>query len=109
MFKTPDTTRFPPRQPNFLAFSAHNPFVRGDQLYVSWYADGVRVVDIRDPARPKEIAHYVPPFPEGTPVLKEPPGLFGPYTQVWGVVEHNGLILMSDMQNGLWIVRDLPR
>jgi hypothetical protein len=108
-FATPDALRFPPRQPNFFAFTAHNPFVRGNRLYASWYSDGIRVLDIANPAEPKEIGHFVPPFPEGTPVLKEPAGEFGPYPQVWGVVEQNGLILMSDMQTGLWIVRDLPR
>src|SRR5439155_215262 len=31
-------------------FSAHNPVVQGDLLFVSWFSDGVRVVDVRDPA-----------------------------------------------------------
>jgi hypothetical protein len=78
--------------------SAHNPVVRGSRLYVSWYADGVRVVDIADPTQPREIGHFVPPPLPGTASAV-----------VWGVVEHQGLILLSDMQSGLWILRDLPR
>lgn len=29
-------------------------------VFISWFNAGVRVLDIRDPARPAEVAHYVP-------------------------------------------------
>jgi hypothetical protein len=100
-FATPATTMYPlPRQGWFCV---HNPFVRGTRLYASWYSDGVRVIDIANPAQPKEIAHFVPPFPSGTPA-----GL-GAFPLVWGAVEHRGLVLLGDMQSGLWILRDAPR
>jgi hypothetical protein len=100
-FATPATTMYPlPRQG---WFAVHNPFVRGNRLYASWYTDGVRVIDIANPAQPKEIAHFVPPFPSGTPA-----GL-GNFPLVWGAVEHRGLVLIGDMQSGLWILRDAPR
>jgi hypothetical protein len=108
-FATPDAQRFPPRQPNTLGFTAHNPESRGNRVYVSWYSDGVRVLDIANPAEPKEIGHFVPPFPEGTAIWEEPGSGFGPYPQVWGVAEQDGLLFLSDMQTGLWIVRDVPR
>lgn len=103
-FAVPDALRPTSAQPGFHA--VHNPFVRGTRLYASWYTDGVRVIDIADPANPREVGHFVPPFVEG---VRLTPGPGGKFPMVWGVVEHNGLILLSDMQTGLWIVRDLPR
>src|SRR4051794_32551463 len=41
-------------------FSAHNPVVQGDLLFAAWFSDGVRVVDVRDPANPVELAAWVP-------------------------------------------------
>ena len=35
-------------------------------VFVSWFNAGVRVLDIRDPARPVEVAHYIP---DGADVL----------------------------------------
>ncbi|MEY2475489.1 MAG: hypothetical protein QOG87_804 [Actinomycetota bacterium] len=34
-------------------------------LFVTWYAAGLRVFDISDPLRPKEVAYYNPPVGEG--------------------------------------------
>jgi hypothetical protein len=34
-------------------------------LFVSWYASGLRVFDISDPVRPREVAYYNPPVGEG--------------------------------------------
>jgi hypothetical protein len=100
-FATPATGQYPLPRPGW--FSVHNPVVRGNRLYASWYSDGVRVLDITDPAQPREIGHYVPPFEPGTPQR------FGAFPLNWGVVEHNGLVLLSDMQTGLWVLRDVPR
>jgi hypothetical protein len=106
-FATPATHQFP--LPRHGWFTAHNPVVRGDRLYVSWYADGVRVLDITTPAQPREIGHFVPPFIPGASIPSGPAGWFGPWPMVLGVVEHHGLILLSDVNTGLWILRDLPR
>jgi hypothetical protein len=107
IFATPASGQFPAPGPGW--FTAHNPVVRGDRLYVSWYADGVRVVDIGDPARPQEIAHFVPPI-EAAPVESfSPTSSEEPAPDVWGVIEHHGTILLSDIRSGLWILRDLPR
>ncbi|HXF70072.1 MAG TPA: CHRD domain-containing protein, partial [Thermoflexus sp.] len=63
-------------------FSVHNPFVRGRTLYLSWYSDGVRVVDLSQPAAPREIASFVPPaHPDPFNVFL--PGFAFPF--VWGV------------------------
>ncbi len=37
---------------------------KGSLVYVTWFAGGVRVIDIADPAAPREVAFYLPePFP----------------------------------------------
>lgn len=36
----------------------HNVQVKGDYAYVSYYADGVVILDIEDPAQPIEVGHY---------------------------------------------------
>src|SRR6266508_4229127 len=41
--------------------SIHNPLVVGETVYVSWYSDGIRVLDVSDPTNPREIASFVPP------------------------------------------------
>jgi hypothetical protein len=102
-FATPATDQIPASRPG--AFSVHNPFVRGDRLYATWYSDGVRVLDISDPAHPHELGHFVPPFEPGT----KPVQGFGRWPMVWGAVEHNGLVLVNDMATGLWVLRDIPR
>ena len=41
-------------------FTVHDPKVRGDLVFFSWYAEGVVVVDIADPANPRQVAQFVP-------------------------------------------------
>lgn len=77
--------------PNFnCCFSIHNPFVRGSTAYLSWYSEGIRVVDISQPSAPREIASFIPasdlPF-------------------VWGVYVDRDLIFASDMYTGLYILK----
>ena len=63
------STWMPPGAERFCAagrFGAHAsnesfaPIYYGKLLFVSWFNAGVRVVDIRDPARPVEVAHFIP-------------------------------------------------
>ncbi|MEX2554624.1 MAG: hypothetical protein WEB06_03225 [Actinomycetota bacterium] len=82
-------------------YTAHNPVVVGNKAYVSWYSDGVRVLDISDPTRPLEIAHLVPP------PAKDPHHVVGYVTEIWGVVvDDRGCVFLSDMNFGLYIVRE---
>jgi hypothetical protein len=34
-------------------WSVHNPEVRGNTLFASWYSDGVRIIDISKPSAPR--------------------------------------------------------
>jgi hypothetical protein len=84
----------------------HNPLVVGTDVYASWYSDGVRVIDASDPTAPREVAYFVPPS-ANNPVSPSQRGVLNNATQVWGVVvdEATGLVYLSDMNSGLWIVR----
>ena len=84
----------------------HNPLLFGTDVYASWYSDGVRVIDTSDPAAPRELAYFVPPS-TNNPVSPSQRGVLNNATQVWGVAvdEATGLVYLSDMNSGLWIVQ----
>jgi hypothetical protein len=82
----------------------HNPFLVGTDVYISWYSDGVRVVDAANPSAPKEVAYFVPPAGQN-PVKPSQRGVLSQTPQVWGVVVEDGLIYASDMNTGLWVLR----
>lgn len=71
----------------------HNVIVEGTTAYISWYAEGMRVVSFKND-KLKEVAHFVDTGPEGS--------------NFWGVYLHhhpngNTYILGSDRDTGLWI------
>jgi hypothetical protein len=72
----------------------HNVIVEERQAYISWYSDGIRVVDFQDPTEPKEIARFIDPVSGsnfwGVFLFKHPDG--------------NTFILGSDRDTGLWIL-----
>ena len=78
-------------------YSAHNPVFKGDQLYVSWYSDGLRIFDVSAPTRPREVAFYRPQPSRG--VLAP-----HPIPLVWGVTTGGDRIYLSDMFFGLYVV-----
>jgi hypothetical protein len=84
----------------------HNALVVGTDVYLSWYSDGIRVLDASDPSAPVEVAYFVPPS-ANNPVKPSQRGVLSNAPQVWGVVvdEETGLIYASDMNSGLWILR----
>jgi hypothetical protein len=80
-------------------YSAHNPVVVGTTAFLSWYSDGIRVVDIADPAAPRELAAFVPP------PAADPYGVFKTAPEVWGVAVTGDLVLASDINAGLYVLR----
>jgi hypothetical protein len=96
-YLTPNTTRLPPSGEGL--YSVHNPVVRGDLAFVSWYSDGVRVLDIADPRQPVEIAAFVPP------ANADPFGEFDEAPYVWGVALERDLVFASDTNTGLYVLR----
>ena len=43
-----------------------HPIFHKKLVFISFFNGGVRVVDIRDPYQPKEVAYFVPPITEAT-------------------------------------------
>ncbi len=74
----------------------HNPRVVGSELYLANYTEGVRVLDITDPAHPAEFAW-----------ADSYPGISGGYGGVWEVCPYfpSGIIIASDMETGLYVYR----
>jgi hypothetical protein len=91
-------------------YTIHNPLLVDSDLYVSWYTDGVRVLDASDPRRVREVAHFVPPA-ANNPIQPSQRGVLTNTTQVWGVAydEARELVYASDMNSGLWILRRTDR
>lgn len=87
-------------------YTIHNPLVVGTDVYISWYSDGIRVVDASNPREPREVAFFVPPAAQN-PVKPSQRGVLSNTPQVWGVgYDHDtGLVYASDMNSGLWILR----
>jgi hypothetical protein len=79
-------------------WTAHNPEVRGNTIYASWYSDGVRVIDISQPSAPREIGFWTG---LGAPSNAPP-------VNIWSVVPHGDLLLVSDMNFGLYILKLTP-
>lgn len=77
------------------AKSIHNVFVKGDFLYIAYYTDGFRVLDISNPYVPIEVAFYK------TYNSSNPPLFAG----AWGVYPYfpSGKIAVSDMNTGLYV------
>ena len=60
-------------------------------VYATWFAGGLRIVDLADPFHPKEVGHFIPEPPEGQP---------SPQSNDVDVDE-NGLIYLIDRNRGL--------
>ena len=75
----------------------HNVYVRGNHAYISHYVDGLRILDIADPTNPVEVGFY-DTFPGSDDDI-----FFG----AWGTYPFlpSGLILISDTDSGLYVVR----
>jgi len=85
-------------------YTIHNPFLVGTDVYISWYSDGVRIVDASDPSDLEEVGYFVPPAGHN-PVKPSQRGVLSQTPQVWGVVVEDGLIYASDMNTGLWVLQ----
>lgn len=79
----------------------HNGFVRGNRYYMSNYRRGLTILDITNPATPQEVGFF------DTFSASDSNGFDG----AWGVYPFlpSGLILVSDINGGLFIMRDNTR
>lgn len=94
-------------------YTVHNNVFVGNVQVVSWYSDGVRIVNVANPARPREIGFFVPPPRRDPQGFVAAPNGKRKITYVWGVFPRGRLVFASDKNSGLWIFRarglPLPR
>jgi hypothetical protein len=89
-FDTPNSALGTPGEQ--YAYTIHNPLTDNrdpNRAYLAWYADGVRLLDISDAARPVELAYWIPPHGG----------------MVWNVAFMGDLLLVGDINNGLFVLR----
>jgi choice-of-anchor B domain-containing protein len=75
--------------------SAHNAMIRGGYCYVSYYTEGLRILSLADPANVEEVGYY-DTYAGG-----------GLYEGAWGVypfAAQEGIVYVSDITNGLFIL-----
>ncbi len=75
----------------------HNLYVRGDTMYQSNYGSGLRILDISDPVNPTEVG-----FIDTTPYGGGGSWSNYPYFK-------SGMIIMTSMSEGLFVVKARPR
>lgn len=71
---------------------------------VAWLSDGLRVISLEDPTKPRETAHFVP-----APAFDPQRWWVAPdgetrFPMVWDVVSADGYVYASDHHSGLWVV-----
>ena len=78
--------------------SDHNLYIKGDLMYQANYRAGLRVLTIKDPVNPKEIAYF-----DTAPYHSNTVGFNG----AWSVYPFfkSGTIIVSSIEQGLFIVK----
>ena len=99
-------SEFPAPEGDFCSrggrFGPHNlhemrpgSLVDSNTIYVTWFNAGLRVVDISEAARPREVAYFVPEPPRGRPSIQ--------FNDV--LVASDGLVYVTDrFSGGLYIL-----
>lgn len=85
------------------SYSAHNPTITDELLFISWHAGGLRVISFDDPANPVQEGAFIPePLPV---VLQEDPALTAGQDKVafWSFpIIADGIVYVVDVRNGLY-------
>jgi len=82
-------------------YSVHNVIVEKGKAYLSWYSDGVLVLDIKDPYKPVEVARY-------NETGDEFEMMNGGIQDVWGIHKEPGKpwLYASDRNGGLYVLKE---
>ncbi len=85
------------------AFTPHNVLIADDLAFVSWYAAGLRVIDLRERANPTEVAYFIPePLPD---VVADDFTLGTHPVRMWSTpILRDGYFYLVDIRNGLFIL-----
>ncbi|MFQ5691155.1 MAG: choice-of-anchor B family protein [Gemmatimonadota bacterium] len=78
--------------------SDHNLYIKGRYAYESNYVSGLRILDISDPTDPVEVGHF-----DTMPWGEDAPGFAGSWSNY--PFFHSGLIIVSSMKEGLFILK----
>ncbi|MGH2524048.1 MAG: LVIVD repeat-containing protein, partial [Anaerolineales bacterium] len=83
-------------------FTAHNPLVVHDLIFVTWYGGGLQALDVSDPTQPRRVGLFVP---SGEGAARA--SYVGTYpVQMWSYpILHEGSLYVSDIQSGLYVLR----
>jgi choice-of-anchor B domain-containing protein len=76
----------------------HNLYIKGNRMYQANYQAGLRILDISDPANPREVG-YLDTTPEGT--TPQMSGTWSNYPYF-----SSGTIVVTSIGEGLFLVRD---
>lgn len=84
--------------PNSTGCMAHNPFIKGNIAYVSYYADGMKAFDISDPSNVTLVGYY-DTFLGNTGYPR--------FEGAWGTYPYlpSGKVLVSDIATGLYVLQ----
>ena len=82
-------------------WSAHNLFVKGNYLYISYYVYGLQILNISDPTNMENAAYY--------DTFGETPES-GIFSGAWGTYPYfnSNKVIISDMSTGLYVVNVDP-
>ena len=72
--------------------------VHGNKVYIAYYHDGIRVVDLSDPTQPREVAHYNDWIEETA--------YGGSFEGALALRKIGDLIYVADLERGLLILRE---
>jgi hypothetical protein len=76
--------------------ACHQPCekVSGSEIPFAWFAQGLRIIDVKNPHSPREVAHFMPDVPQGSERVSS--------NDV--TVDERGLIYLIDRLRGVTIV-----
>ncbi|WIG93951.1 hypothetical protein [Myxococcus sp. SDU36] len=81
--------------------SIHNMILKGNRLFIAWYHEGLRVLDVSNPTQPRQVAHFNT-YRESDPRRRE-----GPFEGAFGVrVPGDGHVYVVDSSRGLLIFNE---
>ena len=88
------------------SFSSHNPTVTEHLALVTWHSAGLQLFSTSDPARPTQLAAFVPE-PLSSVATEDPALSSGPDQVVmWSYpIIQDGLIYVVDIRNGLYVLK----